>query len=91
MEKAEKAQGETVVIDAPLLIETGLDKFVDIVVVVTADHGTQIERARSRGITEDEARNIIEVQMSLSEKLRSADYTIDNNADKETTKEGVSS
>ena len=39
---------------------------------------TQVERARDRGITEDEAKNIINNQMPLEEKIKTADFIIDN-------------
>lgn len=85
----EKSSSNVIVIDAPLLIEVGLHEYVDIVVVVTADYNSQLERAAGRGITEKEARNIIEKQMPLSEKLKFADYIIDNKNDLEMTKKGV--
>ena len=78
-----------VVIDAPLLIEADLQGSVDIVVVVKADRRIQIQRAISRGFSEEEALNIIEKQMPLSEKEKFADFVIDNNGDIKITKEGV--
>ena len=88
-ERIRSAGSEVVVIDAPLLIEVGLQKIVDKVVVVTLDPATQVERAVSRGIPEKEAKNIMRSQMPLSEKLKSADYVIDNTGDMQKTKEGV--
>ncbi|MFH1395710.1 MAG: dephospho-CoA kinase [Candidatus Omnitrophota bacterium] len=67
-----------VVIDAPLLIESGLNDYVDIVVLVSAAEELQIKRAVSRGISEIEAKEIIMNQMPLSEKAEYADYIIDN-------------
>ena len=78
-----------VVIDAPLLMETGLDKFVDTVVVVTADKETQLERVSRRGISREEAEIIMEKQMSLEAKIKLADFVIDNNGSTDKTKEGV--
>ncbi len=86
---AQSAGDKIVVIDAPLLMETGLDKFVDTVVVVTADKKTQLERVASRGMSREEAEIIIEKQMSLEEKVRLADFVIDNNGSTDKTKEGV--
>jgi dephospho-CoA kinase len=59
------------------------------VVVVTAGYETQIKRAQDRGISEEEAGNIIDNQMPLSEKVKFADYVIDNDGDMEAIKEGV--
>jgi dephospho-CoA kinase len=82
-EQVERSKMERVVIDAPLLIEAGLNEYVDVVVVVTADIDAQIKRATRRGILKEEARRIIDCQMALSEKARFADYIIDNNGNKD--------
>ncbi len=82
-ERAERSKMEKVVIDAPLLIEAGLNEYVDVVVVVTADVDTQVKRATCRGIPKGEARRIIDCQMALTEKARFADYIIDNSDDKD--------
>jgi dephospho-CoA kinase len=90
-ERAEKSRMKRVVIDAPLLIEAGLNEYVDVVVVVTADIDTQIKRATCRGIPKEEARRIIDCQMALPEKAKFADYIIDNsdNKDLNEIKKGV--
>ena len=88
-EETEGAQQEVIVIDAPLLIETKLHDFVDIVVVVTASYENQIKRARERGISEQVAKNVIANQLPLTEKVELADYIIDNDGDPNKTKEGV--
>ncbi|MEA3489104.1 MAG: dephospho-CoA kinase [Candidatus Omnitrophota bacterium] len=78
-----------IVIDAPLLIEAGLNDYVDVVIVVTARVNIQIERAKDRGISEEEARNVLDNQMPLWEKTKFADYIIENDTDLQTIKEGV--
>ncbi len=88
-EQVKLLEDKNVVIDAPLLVESGLHEFVDVVIVVTAGHDTQLNRAASRGITEEEAENIISSQLPLSEKIEFADYTIDNDSDINVTKKGV--
>jgi dephospho-CoA kinase len=88
-ELVEQAKKDVVIIDAPLLIEAGLDEFVDVVVVVTAGRDTQIKRATDRGISEEDAERIMDCQMALSEKIKFADYIIDNNAKLNDIKEGV--
>lgn len=88
-EEVERSENPVIVIDAPLLIEAGLHDYVDIVVVVTAQGATQIERARGRGISKEEARRIIDSQMPLLEKTEYADHIIENDTDMETMKEGV--
>lgn len=75
----QKAAGVPVIIvEAPLLIETGLHRLVDKVVLVTASVETQITRLKERdGLTRDEALARIRSQLPVEEKLRWADYIID--------------
>lgn len=69
-----------VVIDAPLLYETGLHKNVDAVVVVKASREAQVRRCNARsGLSREETLSRIAAQLPLKEKVRSADYVIDNN------------
>jgi len=88
-EKIEAFKEGVLIIDAALLVEMGLDKLTDIVVVVTAERAQQVERAVDRGISREEAEKIIDVQMPLSERIRFADHIIDNSSDIDTTKKGV--
>lgn len=88
--KAEKeTKAEIVIIDAPLLIEAGMQDYVDIVVVVAAKKETQIKRAVGKGVSEEEARSIIDKQVPLSEKKSVADYIIDSESDLDIVKKGV--
>ena len=68
-----------VFIDAPLLIETGLNRLCDICVLVTADIETRINRVEKRdGISRDRVLERISNQMPESEKKAVADELIDN-------------
>ena len=87
--QCESLNEKVVILDAPLLIESGLHEYVDVVVVVTAPYEAQIERAIGRGISRCEAANIIKCQMPLSEKVEIADYVIDNGREIEKIKQGV--
>jgi dephospho-CoA kinase len=89
-EEIERNKDKVVVLDAPLLIEADLKDIVDILIVVFADYETQVKRAADRGISEQEARNIIAMQMPLTEKVKFADFTIDNSDENlQKVKEGV--
>jgi dephospho-CoA kinase len=89
-EEIKENKDKVVVLDAPLLIETGLHEMMDIVIVVFASYENQIKRAADRGISEKEAECIIAMQMPLAEKVKIADFIIDNDSDDiEKTKEGV--
>jgi dephospho-CoA kinase len=68
-----------VVIDAPLLLETGTHRDTDKVIVVTSTEEQQIERLRMREeMDREEAKRIIEAQIPTEEKLRVADFVIQN-------------
>lgn len=70
-------QDEIVLLDVPLLYETGLDAACDAVVVVTAPPDVQRQRVLNRGaMTEAEFQTILVRQMSDAEKCRRADYVI---------------
>ncbi len=79
-----------IVVDAALLIETGLYKKMDRVIVVYADEEKQIERLVKRDhLSGDEAKRRINAQMPLREKLKFADFVVDNNGTVEETVERV--
>ena len=77
-EDAEAAGKPVVVLDIPLLFETGGEKRVDAVVVVTTTPEMQRERVLARG-TMDEARfdAILARQMPDAEKRKRADFVVD--------------
>jgi dephospho-CoA kinase len=64
-------------VEAALIIEAGLDKKLDGVVVVWCEPAQQIERLVARGFTEEEARRRISAQLPVEEKLRHATEKID--------------
>ncbi|SED60541.1 dephospho-CoA kinase [Bradyrhizobium erythrophlei] len=75
---AEAARAPIVVVDVPLLYETGGEKRVDAVVVVTTTPELQRERVLARG-TMDAAKldAIIAKQMPDAEKRKRADFIVD--------------
>ena len=76
-----------VVIDAPLLVETGGHRDMDVVIVVRASEGQQIERLKERsGTSEEEARRMIVSQLPLEEKLKVADIVVQNEGSMKQTK-----
>jgi dephospho-CoA kinase len=71
--------------DIPLLYETNDSGAFDRVIVATCDRATQLARAVTRGLSEEEAHQRIAAQMPLAEKVRRADYVIDTNGSMEQT------
>jgi dephospho-CoA kinase len=67
-------------LEAALLVETGLYRQLDGLVVVTADDETRIERVLRRdGCSRESVLARMAAQLPMQEKIRVADYVIDNN------------
>jgi dephospho-CoA kinase len=75
-----RTRGEPLaVLDIPLLFETGRDKEVDKVVVVSAPPEIQRQRALARpGMTEEKLAMIMARQIPDSEKRKRADFVVDS-------------
>ena len=71
-----------VIVEATLLLEAGGKARNDKIVVVDADPLTQETRAVMRGVTRQDARRRMKHQMSREDRLRAADYVIDNSGDR---------
>ncbi len=77
-EKLQRHAAPTVAfVEAALIIEAGLDKKLDGVVVVWCQPEQQLERLLARGLSDEEALRRINSQLPLAEKLRLATEKID--------------
>jgi dephospho-CoA kinase len=79
--------GATVILDVPLLFESGLNCGLEEIIVVYAPEAVQIRRLMARdGLTEAEAQARIRAQMPIESKKALATHVIDNSGDLEHTR-----
>lgn len=77
-----------VVMDIPLLFESGLQSYVENILVVSVSEENQLKRLMARNdLTEQEARARISSQLPISVKEKGADAVIYNNDSVASTKE----
>jgi dephospho-CoA kinase len=82
MRAAEEREGDVIyVVEATLLIEAGGRERYDKIVVVDVDPETQMSRGVARGMDAGDVASRIRHQMAREERLRHADYVIDNSHD----------
>lgn len=89
IKKYEEVGESIIVIDVPLLFETDFTKFIDKSIVVYTTTKLQMERLIDRdSITEEYAILKIGSQIPIDEKVKLADFVIDNTESILTTKKG---
>lgn len=70
--------------EAALIFESGGENRFDYIVVVNADQDIRYQRAAERdGVTVEEIRRRDEMQMPAQEKVKAADFVIENNGDEQ--------
>lgn len=89
-EAASASPAPVAVVDAALLVESGMYRDLDALVVVICSPETQVARAVARGMPEDEARRRIAAQAPAAAKVSVADHVIDNDGTPEATEARVS-
>jgi dephospho-CoA kinase len=90
IEKAHRLKAPLVLVDAALLVETGYYQTFDGLIVVKSEQEQQIFRIKNRdGLPPEEILQRIAAQMPLSEKLKVADWVIDNSGEVLETKKQV--
>ena len=73
----DRARHPIAIADIPLLYEVGRERDFDAVIVAACDPGAQLRRLMARdALTETEARQRIEAQWPIEEKVRRADHVI---------------
>ena len=87
----EAARGAAMaVLEVPLLLETGGDRLVDVVIVVSAGQAAQRARVMARpGMTSDKLEHLLSRQMPDAEKRRRADFVVDTSGPVERSAEAI--
>jgi dephospho-CoA kinase len=87
---APAACDEAVILDAPLIVESGAGLAIDKLIVVSSSKTNQIRRCigKFRMSKEDVAARLAS-QLPLSEKIKKADFVIDNDGPRGVTKKQV--
>jgi dephospho-CoA kinase len=80
---------DAVFVEAALLIEAGIAKKLDGLIVAWSENEQQVERMRALGMNETEAKRRMAAQLPLEEKLRQATYTVDCSGSLEETRAQV--
>lgn len=82
MRLAEERDDDAIyIVEATLLLESGGKQRYDRIIVVDIPPDLQIARGIARGLTEHEVKRRIAHQMPREERLKAADYVIDNSGD----------
>lgn len=83
-------QEKILIIDAALIYEAKIDRLMDKIIVVYIDEDEQIKRLIKRNnLTKKEALQRIKSQIPMKEKVKMADYVIDNSGSLDKTKKQV--
>ena len=84
------SQEKILIIDAALIYEAKIDRLMDKIIVVYIDEDEQVKRLiRRNNLSKEEALHRIKSQMSTKEKVKMADYIIDNSSSLDKTKKQV--
>jgi dephospho-CoA kinase len=86
----EVSDTEAIVVNAPLLFETGLDKVCNKIVTIKISYHIQVERLALRDdLSDDEIKKRIASQMPIEEKVKLSDFVVDNSGSKKDLKKQI--
>jgi dephospho-CoA kinase len=84
------SQEKILIIDAALIYEAKMDRLMDKIIVVCINEDEQVKRlAKRNNLSKEEALQRIKSQMPMKEKVKMADYVIDNSNSLDETKKQV--
>lgn len=83
-------QQKILIIDAALIYEAKMDRLMDKIIVIYINEDEQVKRLiRRNNLSKEEALQRIKSQMPMKEKVKIANYVIDNSSSLDKTKEQV--
>ncbi len=85
----ERSDGKVVVVEIPLMFETGRLKRFDRTITVYTDRATLLGRLKKKGVSGSDAELRLKAQMSIEEKVRRSDFSIDNSGPRNETENKV--
>ncbi len=86
----ERGDAPLIVYEAPLLFEVGAENRVDKVLIVTIEPQEQLKRLMARNhLDETAARQRIAAQMPQAEKVKRADFVVDNSGSREKIRDQI--
>lgn len=88
-EEMEASENKVVVLDVPLLFESGIDRFCNVTIVVKADEQATLCRLEEKGISKQEWQKRLKAQMPLEEKIKKGNVVLDNSGPIQQTKREV--
>jgi len=88
-QKLGNTTGELAFIEVPLLFEAGLEKDFDVIILIVADLEKRLERLEKKGISREKSTARMNVQFEDREKIKKADFLLDNNSSMEELEERV--
>lgn len=89
LSEREKSWRGAVIIEIPLLFETGSAGRFRRTVTVYADEETALRRLEEKGISRSEARLRMDAQIPVAQKKERSDFSIDNSGTREETEQRV--
>lgn len=90
LEQLDEQGHDYAILASPLLLETDQHLLISKVIVVDAPEVLQISRTMARdNIEETQVRQILAAQMQREERLKHADFVLDNSGDEEQLREAV--
>lgn len=89
LEKEREKGTKVIILDVPIPVQKGFLDVCNQIWVISADEEMRLQRLENRGMSRDDARRRMDMQMTREEYEELADIIIENNSDEEYLKEQI--